>query len=170
MKPTYIIWHCSASRFGCAATIRQWHLKRGWADVGYHLICLNGVLTPADAKHARRVPFLDGSLEVGRVWDGDGELTGAEVGAHAYGFNRDAFGLCLIGTKTFSRAQIDSALRATKALQLQYGVLTENVIGHYEIGRRRIEYATTKTCPNLDMSAIRYCLEAEAELDALCIA
>lgn len=36
-----IILHCSATREGVdidTATIRQWHLKRGFRDVGYHFV------------------------------------------------------------------------------------------------------------------------------------
>jgi len=35
--------HCTATREGQnidVNTIRRWHLKRGWSDVGYHYICM----------------------------------------------------------------------------------------------------------------------------------
>ena len=45
-----IIIHCSATREGqdiSVDTIRDWHLKRGWSDIGYHyVIDLNGVVRP----------------------------------------------------------------------------------------------------------------------------
>ena len=52
--------------------IREWHLERGWKDIGYHMVI-------------RR----DGTLEQGRPWD--------QEGAHTRGHNR-GLGICLIGT------------------------------------------------------------------------
>ena len=48
-----IIVHCSATPKGkhfSAETIKSWHLKRGFSDIGYHFII-----------------HLDGSLEYGRM-------------------------------------------------------------------------------------------------------
>ena len=36
-----IIIHCSATQEGkdvSVETIRKWHLKRGWRDIGYHFV------------------------------------------------------------------------------------------------------------------------------------
>ena len=47
-----IILHCSATQEGKnikTETIRKWHLKRGWRDIGYHFVVL-----------------LDGTVEEGR--------------------------------------------------------------------------------------------------------
>lgn len=80
---TQIIIHCSATppyRDIGADEIREWHIKdNGWVDIGYHYVI-------------RR----DGSIDPGRDLDGDGEVDD-EVGAHAYGFNRNSIGICLIG-------------------------------------------------------------------------
>ena len=62
-----IIIHCSATREGQAFsvdTIKQWHLARGWSDVGYHYIV-----------------HLDGSISYGR----DINKRGAHVKGHNTG-------------------------------------------------------------------------------------
>jgi len=38
-----VIIHCSATPEGrdvSLDTIRQWHIKRGWSDIGYHYVIL----------------------------------------------------------------------------------------------------------------------------------
>lgn len=70
-----IIIHCSATppkRDVTADDIRQWHLARGWADIGYHYVVR-----------------LDGTVESGRP------IT--RQGAHARGHNKDSIGICYIG-------------------------------------------------------------------------
>ena len=77
-----IIIHCSATKpnqnIG-AATIKKWHLDRGWADIGYHYVI-------------RR----NGEVETGRDRDGDGDIF-EEIGAHTYKYNRDSLGICIVG-------------------------------------------------------------------------
>lgn len=70
-----IILHCSATPEGqhySTDTIRQWHLDRGWRDIGYHFVIL-----------------LDGTIEEGRniEWNG----------AHTRRENYDSIGVCYIG-------------------------------------------------------------------------
>ncbi len=71
----YIVVHCSATKpkmdIG-AKEIRQWHLDKGWSDIGY-------------AAVIRR----DGTLEQGRDKD--------SVGAHVAGYNSISVGICLVG-------------------------------------------------------------------------
>lgn len=70
-----IIIHCSATQEGKnikTETIRKWHLKRGWRDIGYHFVIL-----------------LDGTIEEGRPM----EMTGA----HTKGQNYGSIGICYIG-------------------------------------------------------------------------
>ena len=71
----YIVVHCSATKgdqdFG-AEDINQWHIERGWSEIGYHFVI-------------RR----DGHIELGRDLD--------KVGAHVKGFNKHSWGVCLIG-------------------------------------------------------------------------
>lgn len=88
LKPKAIVVHVSASRWGDAATINQWHLDRGWpGGIGYHRVVLNGS-REANLRYAKA---LDGKIEPGRPED--------VVGAHcsAGGMNHVALGVCLIG-------------------------------------------------------------------------
>ena len=84
MKWTGLIIHCSASRFGDAAAIRSWHKARGWADIGYHAVILNGYRDGGMHFKAK----LDGKIEPGRPE--------SKQGAHcaAQGMNRKALGKC----------------------------------------------------------------------------
>jgi len=70
-----IILHCTATPEGRAVSvneIRQWHLDRGWSDIGYHYII--------DIK---------GNLQEGRP------LTRA--GAHVRGHNKGSIGIAYVG-------------------------------------------------------------------------
>ena len=70
-----IIVHCSATPEGkdyTLDTIRQWHLQRGFSDIGYHYI-----IHP------------DGKVEEGR----DVNI----AGAHCSGHNSKSIGICYIG-------------------------------------------------------------------------
>lgn len=72
---TEIIVHCTATPEGreCSVKeIRQWHLARGFSDIGYHYVI-----------------HLDGSLENGR----DVDLSGA----HCTGHNTNSIGVCYVG-------------------------------------------------------------------------
>lgn len=70
-----IILHCSATPEGkdyTVAQIRQWHLARGFFDVGYHYVI-----------------YRDGSVHRGRPEN--------QVGAHTTGHNPHSIGICYIG-------------------------------------------------------------------------
>ena len=56
-----IILHCSATREGqhiTVDTMREWHLKRGWSDIGYHYVI-----------------YIDGSVHEGRPIEKTGAHT-----------------------------------------------------------------------------------------------
>ena len=72
---TKVIWHCSATKEGqdvTVETIRQWHLARGFRDIGYHFVI-----------------YRDGTIHKGREVD--------EVGAHCQQYNDHSIGICYIG-------------------------------------------------------------------------
>ena len=87
MIPKAIVIHESASRWGDANEIRRWHKAKGWRDIGYHAVILNGRRDNPN----RYDPKLDGKIEPGRAEN--------RVGAHcaADGMNGKALGVCLIG-------------------------------------------------------------------------
>ncbi|GFP28973.1 hypothetical protein HKBW3S33_02389, partial [Candidatus Hakubella thermalkaliphila] len=79
---TNIIIHCSDSEWGCAREIRKWHLERGWKDIGYHFVILNGKVLPR-----LHLPAIDGSIECGRILNETLTVETDEVGSHALGYN-----------------------------------------------------------------------------------
>lgn len=153
-KITHIIVHCSDSPFGSVDEIRAWHQAKGWKDIGYHFVVLNGRVN-ADL----RLPSLDGSIECGRSLDGDAFLEDNEVGAHTLGYNESSLGVCLIGMKdpksgvvTFTIKQFEALKGLLSDLCKHYGVLVENVLGHRETESGK---AQGKTCPDFDVAAFR---------------
>ena len=162
----FIVWHCSASEWGSVDAIRSWHQQRGWRTIGYHGVVLNGFLTSEDVRKNRRDEELDGMFNIGRVIDNDTCLEEGEVGAHAYGLNRESIGMCLIGRgeKDFTDNQILSALRWTEYYQKKFGIPAGRVIGHCEIGIFRPQYATNKACPNYDMDTVRRFLKMNIQV------
>jgi N-acetyl-anhydromuramyl-L-alanine amidase AmpD len=123
-----IIVHCAATRpnqdIG-ADEIREWHLNRGWRDIGYHYVIR-----------------LDGSLEVGR----DIRL----AGAHTKGRNDHRIGICLVGgvgwdsepTDNYTDKQMETLRHTITALRSVFGNVS--VKGHND-------YTDKKTCPNFNV-------------------
>jgi hypothetical protein len=148
-----IILHCSDSAWGCTREIRKWHLERGWKDIGYQFVVLNG--RPV-ANMDRPFEFLDGTIECGRYLDGDNLIAVGEVGAHALGLNDRSVGICMIGrgSEDFTTAQWESTIKLIISLCVRYGIPLESALGHYET-----ENAGGKTCPNIKMPAFREVIE-----------
>ena len=122
-----IIVHCSATREDqqvSVDTIRDWHLARGWNDIGYHFYI-----------------DLDGTINKGRDID--------KMGAHCKGHNRNSIGICYCGgvetdgktpKDTRTQEQKDSLLNVLKTLKAMY---PEAVIYSHS------EFAA-KACPSFD--------------------
>ena len=71
----HAVVHCTATREGQHITvdqIRQWHLKRGWSDIGYHFVI-----------------YIDGTIAIGRPIQ--------RVGAHVKGYNKNSIGITYVG-------------------------------------------------------------------------
>lgn len=70
-----IVIHCTATREGqavSAATIKGWHLKQGWSDIGYHYVI-----------------GLDGKVEKGRP--------DTVIGSHVRGWNKGSLAIVYVG-------------------------------------------------------------------------
>lgn len=127
---TEIIVHCSATPEGkdyTVAQIRQWHLARGFADIGYHWVI-----------------YRDGSINAGR--------DESKIGAHCTGHNSNSIGVCYIGgcasngttpKDTRTDAQKTSLLNLLKQLKAKYPKAT--IHSHKD-------YAN-KACPSFDATS-----------------
>jgi len=143
MRPVNrIIIHCSDSWWGTAAEINRWHLARGWRGIGYHYTILNGYPLHADWQGGNYQRNMDGIVETGRPLE--------QTGAHVAGHNLDSIGICLIGRRLFSAAQLDAlaSLVDRLAAQCAIPITAGRVVGHYELD-------PGKSCPNMDMRWLR---------------
>lgn len=137
-----IVLHCSDSPdivdIG-VKEIKAYHTAgppsgRGWSDIGYHYV-------------VRR----NGVVEVGRYENGDSVLEGKEIGAHVRGHNSDSLAICWVGRTSMTAPQRGSLIKLLRHLMQTHSLLTEDVLGHYELDPK-------KTCPNIDMVSFRYAL------------
>ncbi len=156
-----IVLHCSASDYGNVLEIDEWHKSRGWQGVGYHYVILNGYPNQRQASRKSRWSFLDGAVECGRPLDKSPYLDAAEVGAHAYNFNRESVGICLIGQPgEFSIRQLYAARTVISALIWEFDIPVSGVVGHSELNSQ-------KNCPGLDMNHFRQYLVDDRKLELL---
>jgi hypothetical protein len=152
-KINQVIIHCSDSTFGDVPQIRSWHTMppphgRGFSDIGYHWVVLNGQITP-------KVPYqtgMDGVIQAGRPEN--------VVGAHCEGHNAHSLGVCLVGIDKFTGNQMEKLLVFLLHYCAVKGLEASDVIGHYETDTGK---AQGKTCPNFDMVPFRKELAARIE-------
>jgi len=107
-KVNFLVIHHSVSGDVSAATINDWHLKNGWAGIGYHkVVRANGVV-----EEGRPV-----SLQ----------------GAHCLGLNNQSIGICLTGNFSATPPpadQLSGLINLIKTLKMLYP--DADVIGHSE--------------------------------------
>ena len=152
-----IIIHCSDSDWGTAREIRKWHTDappngRGWTDIGYQFVIMNGRPTPRQELAA-----LDGSIECGRYLDEDNIIEPNELGIHALGYNDRSIGICLVGRsfegkKSFTIRQFDSLKEMLFELVKLHNIPVKNVLGHCETESGKSQ---GKTCPDFDVEDFR---------------
>tara|TARA_R110000744_G_scaffold366990_1_gene476315 strand:- start:104 stop:508 length:405 start_codon:yes stop_codon:yes gene_type:complete len=128
-----VIIHCSATPEGRdvkTATIRDWHLAKGWSDIGYHYVI-----------------ELDGSVNVGRHTD--------RIGAHTIGENRGSIGICYVGgmdanmenpKDTRTDEQKEGLVCLINDLKEQFKSIT--IHGHSEF--------SAKACPSFNVNQENY--------------
>lgn len=133
-----LVIHCSASPFGDVDLIRQWHLQRGFQDIGYHYVILNCYPEGQNWQKKFPVPENDGKIQPGRPLE--------QEGAHVQGHNADSVGICLLGDTTFTGKQLEALKELVGNLLKSHPNL--QILGHYELDSK-------KTCPNLDMDWVR---------------
>lgn len=122
-----LIVHCSATPEGkdySVDTIRQWHLQRGFSDIGYHYVV-----------------YRDGSIHIGR--------DESVIGAHCTGHNTNSIGVCYIGgcasdgktpKDTRTAEQKQSLVKLLKELKTKYP--QASIHGHRDFAN--------KACPSFD--------------------
>jgi len=152
-KIRYIVLHCSASEWGDADVINEWHKERGFDQIGYHFVVLNGYHTYKQYKTEKVDVDYVGKIEKGRNIE--------KPGAHVKGMNSDSIGICMIGNETFHKKQIRITKDLIYRLMREFKVPITNVIGHYET-----ETGATqgKTCPNYDMTKVRSSIKLRTQL------
>ena len=106
-----------------AATINEWHLKRGWSGIGYHFFIKR-----------------DGQIELGRPLE--------RSGAHTKGNNRNSIGICYAGGVDLKNNPEDNRTDKQKEsfiilLKLLKRIFPNAVIhGHRDF--------SSKACPSFD--------------------
>ena len=119
-KVNLLILHCTATPEGRSVTVqqvRQWHIQRGFVDIGYHFLV-----------------GLDGTIHKGRPIE--------KAGAHCKGHNAHSIGICYVGgldrqgrpKDTRTPAQKAALLRLLKELKKQYPKAT--IHGHCEFANK----------------------------------
>lgn len=151
-----IIIHHSASKWGSAAVINEWHRERwghlvpkGKPSIGYHIVILNGITNYGDSVKQQKQDIFDGLIETGRPFDADNDIEAWERGAHAYGYNRNTLGVCLIGNKAFTGKQIDSLVRIVLILMERFSISVDRILGHRELKKANTE------CPGFEVEGLR---------------
>ena len=139
-KINKIIIHCTDSEFGNVRIIDNWHKARGWKGIGYHYLIGNAY--PEYENYKERIPAVehDGLILEGRPIE--------QIGAHTLHHNFDSIGIALVGTNTFTRAQLHSLVKLLKMLLKQFDLSIADVYGHYE-------FNNWKSCPNINMNFFR---------------
>jgi N-acetyl-anhydromuramyl-L-alanine amidase AmpD len=113
-----------------ASEIREWHLKRGFNDIGYHHVI-------------RR----NGTLEGGRCETVKGAHTRANGG------NKNSIGVCWVGTKVITQQQIKALTDLYSGIYYRWDISWEAWHGHCEYDPNN-----KPDCPGFSMSLIRYIL------------
>jgi hypothetical protein len=101
--------HCSASdnpNHDAIRVIREWHLARGFSDVGYHFFIRK-----------------DGTIETGRSIE--------KSPAAQKGHNKSTIAICLHGLDNFTAIQFDSLKELCEAIDHEYQYITFH--GHFEV-------------------------------------
>ena len=116
-----IVVHCSATDGPhTPKDVHQWHLSRGWKGCGYHIIIDQ-----------------NGEVHIGRTID--------RMGAHCPGKNMQSVGVCLLGLKKISPAQVKKMAEVIQDIQKIFTVKFDREL---KIFPHRF-FDSTRTCPHL---------------------
>ncbi len=122
----HIVIHHTATSRGSVESIHEAHLQRKdksgnpWMGIGYHFVIGNGNGMP------------DGEIEPTFRWRE--QLHGAHAGSGIY--NQHGIGIALIGNfdeAPPTPAQLAAVKRLVSTMKTEYGISSENVVGHSDI-------------------------------------
>ena len=122
-----IILHCSATpeqRHVDVKTIRDWHLQRGWSDIGYHFVV-----------------YLDGTIVPGRPVE--------RSGAHVKGMNMNSIGVCYVGGVDFHGEPKDT--RTQEQIDALERLITDLLDEHKQATLHGHNEFSSKACPSFDV-------------------
>lgn len=148
-----IVVHHSASVKGGAKIFHEWHLGRGWDELGYHFVIGNGTDTP------------DGYVEVGSRWLK--QKRGSHTKSADGFFNEHGIGICVVGDfensgQGPSPAQMESLHRLMTFLMTRYCMKVDNLYCHREVP------GNDTVCPgkNFPMAELREWVKCSPEIQA----
>lgn len=149
-KPSYrtvdtVFIHCSASdkpEHDDVAVIRNWHLARGFYDVGYHWFIKK-----------------DGTLQVGR----DLELLPAAQKGH----NKGSIAICLHGLSSFTEEQFDTLRGLCAGLGNAFAPAALRYRGHCEVSSKTCPVFDYRRVLGLGKDGFRQISVQYEELSAL---
>jgi N-acetyl-anhydromuramyl-L-alanine amidase AmpD len=123
-----VFLHCSASDnydHDDISVIRDWHLKRGFDDVGYHFFIKK-----------------NGTVQLGRSLE--------ETPAAQQGYNLGSIAICLHGLKkeNFTKEQYNSLVELCNQIDRAYGKILFR--GHKEVSNKECPVFDYKAVLNLD--------------------
>lgn len=129
-----ILIHCSDSDLiihDSIEVIREWHLDRGFSDIGYHY-------------------FIDKN---GTVFTGRKVKT---MGAHCRGQNKESIGICLSGKYDFSAFQFQACKDLIMFLIHAFDVKEKNILPHKVFNKNKTcpNFDIKKVLPNMEQSCI----------------
>ena len=120
-KVNKIVIHCTATKEGInvsPATIKQWHLKRGFSDIGYHYII-----------------GIEGKINTGRPV--------SRAGAHVKNGNSDSIGISYVGGLDLNGKAKDTRTDAQKASLIKILKVLKNIYPQASIHGHR-DYSPDK--------------------------
>tara|TARA_Y100000310_G_scaffold183277_1_gene183397 strand:- start:1359 stop:1781 length:423 start_codon:yes stop_codon:yes gene_type:complete len=124
-----VVHHTASPDSWTLEKTRAYHKgTKGWSDIGYHFVVETKPL----------------AFRVGRRADVNG--------AHAKGVNSSSVGLVVIGNfveHEMDRETLCFVAQSVADLCISYGLSTENVYGHKEVG------TTPTACPGFDVEVLR---------------
>jgi N-acetyl-anhydromuramyl-L-alanine amidase AmpD len=140
-----LVVHCAATKGDVsAATIRQWHKRQGWRDIGYHYVIRT-----------------DGTVEKGRAEN--------VVGSHVAGWNTGSIAIVYAGgvdangkpADTRTPAQKVAMAKLVKDIATRHKLTAKQIMGHRDLSPDKDKdgvvepHEWLKACPSFDVSKER---------------